>query len=243
MRPPPLSAPRSPRDWAAFTLVELLVVIVIIVILVAILLPVTSMVRSRMDSSQCCSQLRQIGVAINAYINDHSGRLPGPLTSTQGPTYVVGQAGSLAAFLDPYLGQPNSNATPGATRYSPVFECPAAARLLHDPTRPTYLMDDAVAAGSTQSLWGVPGFNQQPMLATATLTWTMYDDYGSALQLSQMWLMQDGDQDYVDNHQTGFDSTANIGGLLPLPAHVDHYNALFFDFHVEPRVPGLMISQ
>jgi len=238
----PPNAPRPPRELAAFSLVELLVVVAIIGILVAILLPVTGMVRSKGDATQCLSQLRQIGVGINAYVNDHSGRLPGPLSSTQGPTYVIGQTGSLAALLDPYLGQPNTNVASGAARYSPLFECPAAARLLHDPTRPTYLMDDAVAAGSTQSLWGAPGLNQQPMLATAILAWQLYDDDGSALQLSQMWLMQDGDQNYVTNHQVGFDSTANISGLLPMPAHADHYNALFFDFHVESRVPNLAIT-
>jgi prepilin-type N-terminal cleavage/methylation domain-containing protein len=254
MRPSPPSVTRPPRERAAFTLVELLVVIVIIAVLVALLLPVTGMVRSRMDSTQCVSNLRQIGVAINAYINDHNGTLPGPLTSTQGPTYVVGQAGSLAAFLDPYLGQSSSNSasshdpnlgqanSAGANRYSPVFECPAAARLLHDPTRPTYLMDDAVPEGATQSIWGAPGLNQQPMIATAILKWMFYDDDGTPLQLSQMWLMQDGDQNYVTSHQIGFDSTANIGGLLPMPAHVTFYNALFFDFHVEARVPSLSIS-
>jgi prepilin-type N-terminal cleavage/methylation domain-containing protein len=242
MRPSPLSAPRDPRERAAFTLVELLVVIAIIGILIAILLPVASMVRSRADATQCLSQLRQIGVAMNAYMNDHNGTLPGPLTSTQGPTFVAGQTGSLAALLDPYLGHAGSSTAPGASRYSPIFECPAAARLLHDPTRPTYLLDDAVAAESNQSVWGDPGLNQQPMIKTAILDWTWYDDDGSPLQLSTMWLMQDGDQDYVDNHQVGFDSTSNIGGLLPLPAHVDHYNALFFDFHVEPRVPSLSIT-
>jgi prepilin-type N-terminal cleavage/methylation domain-containing protein len=238
----PPSAPRSFRERAAFTLIELLVVIVIIGILVAILLGVTGAARSKADTVQCLSQLRQIGGAICTYVNDHTGTLPGPLNSTQGPTFIVGQPGSLAALLDPYLGQPAPDAAPGTSRYSPVFECPAAARLLHDPTRPTYLMDDSMAAEAKQSVWGDPGLGQQPMLQTAILNWTWYDDYGAPLELSSMWLMQDGDQDYVYNHQVGFDSTANIGGLLPKAAHVDHYNALFFDFHVAPRIPNLSIT-
>jgi len=242
MHSPSRHFPRSFREWGAFTLVELLVVIGVIAILVAILLPVMGTVRGRMDSAQCLRQLSQVGTAMGAYITDHNDLLPGPLTVTQSPTYIVGQTGSLAALLDPYLGSPGPNLAPGTSRYVPVFECPAAGRLLNDPTKPTFLMNTVPAAESNQSILGDPSLNQQPLAKTAILNWSWYDDYGEPLTLPEMWIMQDADQNYVTSHQSGFVSVPNISSLLPTPAHVDHYNALFFDFHVAQRNPSLSLT-
>jgi prepilin-type processing-associated H-X9-DG protein len=60
---------------AAFTLVELLVVIGIIAVLVGMLLPVLNKVRDQANTTACLSNLRQIGVALAAYANDHNGCL------------------------------------------------------------------------------------------------------------------------------------------------------------------------
>jgi len=57
-----------------------------------------------------------------------------------------------------------------------------------------------------------------------------------------MWIMQDADQNYVTSHQSGFVNVTNLSSLLPMPAHVDHYNALFFDFHVAQRNPSLSLT-
>jgi prepilin-type N-terminal cleavage/methylation domain-containing protein/prepilin-type processing-associated H-X9-DG protein len=59
----------------AFTLVELLVAIGIIAILISILLPVTRRVRDAASTAQCLSNLRQVGLAISQYANDHRGSL------------------------------------------------------------------------------------------------------------------------------------------------------------------------
>ena len=56
---------------AAFTLVELLVVVGIIAVLISMLLPALSMVRESGQTTKCLSQLRQIGMAISEYANDH----------------------------------------------------------------------------------------------------------------------------------------------------------------------------
>ncbi len=60
----------------AFTLIELLTVIAIIGILAAILIPVVSSARESARSTQCASNLRQIGNGIFLYADDNDGRAP-----------------------------------------------------------------------------------------------------------------------------------------------------------------------
>lgn len=60
----------------AMTLVELLVVIAIIGVLVGLLLPAVQSARAAARSSACKSQMRQIGLAILRYCDDHDGEFP-----------------------------------------------------------------------------------------------------------------------------------------------------------------------
>ncbi|MEM7680828.1 MAG: prepilin-type N-terminal cleavage/methylation domain-containing protein [Planctomycetota bacterium] len=60
---------------SGFTLIELLVVIAIIALLIGILLPVLSKARESARATACASNLRQVGVANNAFAADHRERL------------------------------------------------------------------------------------------------------------------------------------------------------------------------
>jgi prepilin-type N-terminal cleavage/methylation domain-containing protein/prepilin-type processing-associated H-X9-DG protein len=62
--------------FAAFTLIELLVVIAVIAILAGLTLPVIGLGLRKAKSVQCVSNLRQLGIGIRLYANDHAGRLP-----------------------------------------------------------------------------------------------------------------------------------------------------------------------
>ena len=61
-----------------FTLIELLVVIAILGILASLLLVAIPRVMRRADTIKCASNLRQIGLSVFMYANDHNGKLPGP---------------------------------------------------------------------------------------------------------------------------------------------------------------------
>ncbi|MFT5128727.1 MAG: prepilin-type N-terminal cleavage/methylation domain-containing protein, partial [Rhodothermales bacterium] len=59
-----------------FTLVELLTVITVIAILMGILLPSLAAVRSKGRKAQCISNLKQMGLMSQQYVQDYKGFLP-----------------------------------------------------------------------------------------------------------------------------------------------------------------------
>ncbi len=70
------SQPVNLRDKTGFTLIELLVVIAIIAVLAALLLPALSRAKQKGQQAVCLSNLRQIGLAFEMYLNEHNDRFP-----------------------------------------------------------------------------------------------------------------------------------------------------------------------
>jgi prepilin-type N-terminal cleavage/methylation domain-containing protein/prepilin-type processing-associated H-X9-DG protein len=94
-----------------FTLIELLVVIAIIAILAAILFPVFAQSREKARQAACLSNLRQLGMAVTQYAQDHDETYwLGPYTATIG-----GRSLRLGPpdYLFPYV------------KNSAVFSCPS----------------------------------------------------------------------------------------------------------------------
>ncbi len=60
----------------AFTLIELLVVIAIIGVLASLLLPTFGRAKETARGAACMSNLRQVGIALQLYVQDNRNRLP-----------------------------------------------------------------------------------------------------------------------------------------------------------------------
>ena len=213
---------RSKVRRAGFTLLELLTVLVIIAILTALLLPVLGQARRQADSVRCVAQLGKIGTAIAAYAGDHDGLLPGPLTMKQSAIFDEETPGSLARLLESYLGGSGGSA-------ASFFLCPAAARQTRDPKAPNYLVSMLPVPGFGQSAWGDAELHQEPLRQAALTNWAEDQTAGHPLALADVWAIKDADQAYFREINASTDSAED---LLPTPAHGDHRNALFHDFHV-----------
>lgn len=87
----------------AFALIELLVVIAIIAILAAILFPVFAQAKSSAKRSSCLSNLRQIGMANELYINDSDDLMPWVPDEYLDLTPSVNSGGKRYATIGPFL--------------------------------------------------------------------------------------------------------------------------------------------
>ena len=109
---------RGGRSRWGFTLIELLVVIAIIAILGAMVFPVLATVREKARLTACMSNLRQLGLAVRMYADDHDGRF------YRGQTLYNPHHGFTRAMF-PYV------------RNHSIFFCPNATHSLAPSLAPT----------------------------------------------------------------------------------------------------------
>ena len=113
----------------AFTLIELLVVIAVIGILAALLMPALGRAKESARSAACISNLRQVGVALQLYVDANNQRLPimrdklAASGTNQPPTNTLP---SVEVVLRDELGNTN------------VLRCPSDRKELFEQTGSSY---------------------------------------------------------------------------------------------------------
>jgi prepilin-type N-terminal cleavage/methylation domain-containing protein/prepilin-type processing-associated H-X9-DG protein len=102
-RLPSLDTLSTASSFAAFTLVELLVVIAIIAILAALLLPAVVKSKEQGKSAACLSNLRQVGIALQLFVQDNENKMP-VMYDALISTNATSPTNSMDLVLSNYLG-------------------------------------------------------------------------------------------------------------------------------------------
>jgi prepilin-type N-terminal cleavage/methylation domain-containing protein/prepilin-type processing-associated H-X9-DG protein len=217
----------------AFTLTELLVVIAIIGILAALLLPATSRGKQKGLQTQCLSNQKQLGLAIQMYAGDNRDTLPGPMWQGLYYTYDMDNARMLY-YISGYLSQPGPSSV---LQTSLVAICPSSLPLCHEPpntpqdslARPLcYIVSTQVTNPTTGIVTRPFGYPySSPFYRLPPGPDEPPKKVQDILSPSTAWALTDADQ------QNAFPGGLYFTMIPVTPVHGVVRNALFFDWHVE----------
>lgn len=221
---------------SAFTLIELLVVIAIVAILAAILFPVFAQAKTAAKRTACLSNLKQIGLGNELYINDFDDLMPWipdselqltPAVNSGGKKYAV--VGSFMPLWHPYVKNKDLYSSPAIgsgrlTGWQSYFEGPWRENGVDDWSKgKSHYISDLLAETNPTTTRFTRGRNP---LAICDAKGTTVSD--------QEWLMtpffEAGWWSYAHSHW-------NVGGSEPpekgWSAHVGGRNQIYFDMHAK----------
>lgn len=119
------------KNPMGFTLVELLVVITIVAILASLVFSLSSRAINSAQKAVCVTNLRGIGNALQIYITENNGVLPGPLNTGQSALHNKSSR-SLVTYIGPYMEEARDSSD-GPYMIS-NFGCPSIMKRIKENT-------------------------------------------------------------------------------------------------------------
>jgi len=209
---------------AAFSLIEILVSLGVVSVLAALIFGAGQRAQNAGLRMDAISRMRQVGLAVQSYVNENDGSLPGPLWSGQSPWYRSSDPRTIGVPLWSYLGAPEpkswSQEVKALAPKAYVKASPAKDAM-------SFIVNQGVTLGGTKYLpWGYQN-SSDPEPTSLPMKMSML----AGAELSKTWAMQD-----VDKTHKYIDGNASWYAKLPnQPVYKPFRLCLYFDWHVAPE--------
>ena len=198
------------RFARAFTLIEVMVVLAVIVIMMAMVYPAFTTIAERAKATKDMSNLRQVGLAMQTYLNDKDDVLP-----------AINAAPGIGTDLSPIIYPKYI----GKTRK--VFQSPF-------DKRPASETDSTpVSYGINQNMYDLISGNMTKVVSPSS-TILIAPNYSVGPPGSTLWSSLAAVAPYVRNLPVG----GGAGMTTGLQRNGTQINALFCDLHVETMTFG-----
>ena len=195
----------------AFTLIEMIVVLAIIAILMSMVYPMYTSISERAKATKDMSNLRQIGLAMQTYLNDKDGALP-----------VINAAPGIGTIANPVI-YPKYIDRGGRRVFQSAFD-----------KRPALDTDSApVSYGINQNMYDLISGNMAKVVSLSS-TILMAPNYNGNPSLSASWTSRAAAAPFVSNLPAG----GGVGMTIGPQRNGTQINALFCDLHVETMTFG-----